>query len=149
MTHVATVSVLSGENLFRINNKKRNQNNFWWIETNQLIYNVNQSVGFYKSQFPGNLITFTKKSLMENFGVFCSISCLSFVNFEQICALIQTLNHLAKQAKCSNHVANTYLYGAIDCVFIMSPTYFKMNLYSIVAWMSRNTLPKTGTISEK
>ena len=42
---------------------------------------------------------------MENVGVFCGISCLSFVNFEQIWALIQTLNHLAKQAKCCEYLS--------------------------------------------
>ena len=33
-------------------------------------------------------------------------------------------------------------------VFIVSYTYFRVNLHSIVAWMSRNSLLETGTISE-
>ena len=35
-----------------------------------------------------------------------------------------------------------------DCVFIMSHTCFRVNLHSVVAWMSRNSLLETGTITE-
>ena len=35
-----------------------------------------------------------------------------------------------------------------DCVIIISRTRLRVNLHSIVAWMSRNSLLETGTISE-
>ena len=44
----------------------------------------------------------------------------------------------------------TVLQIKIRClyVFIMSCTRFRVNLHSIVAWMSRNSLLKTGAISK-
>ena len=61
----------------------------------------------------------------------------------------RTLNHLAKQAN-DWAVVRAYLNGAFDCyVIIMPRTCFRVNPHSIVAaWMSRNSLLKTGTISE-
>ena len=61
-----------------------------------------------------------------------------------------TLNHLAKLAKWLSCVVSTYLHGAFDCMLLtcMSRTRFRVNLYSIVAQMSRNSLLKTGAISE-
>ena len=53
----------------------------------------------------------------------------------------RTLNHLAKQTKWLSCVVVTYLYGVFD--FIMSRTRFRVNLQPIIAWMSRNTLPKS------
>ena len=34
------------------------------------------------------------------------------------------------------------------CVLIMSHTHFRVNLHSVVAWLSRNSLLETGVISE-
>ena len=34
------------------------------------------------------------------------------------------------------------------CKYLMSRTLFRVNLHSIVAWMSRNSLPEKGVISE-
>ena len=44
----------------------------------------------------------------------------------------QTLSHLAKLAKRLSCVVSTYLYGAFDCVIIMSHTSFRVNPHSIV-----------------
>ena len=34
------------------------------------------------------------------------------------------------------------------CVLVISHTHFRVNLHSVVAWISRNSLLKTGAISE-
>ena len=34
------------------------------------------------------------------------------------------------------------------CVFIMSHTHFRVNVYSVVAWMSRSSLLETDAITE-
>ena len=63
----------------------------------------------------------------------------------------RTLNHLAKLAKWLSCVLCTYLYGGIDCMYlvlVMSRTRFRVNPHSIVAWMSRNSLLEAGAKSE-
>ena len=59
----------------------------------------------------------------------------------------QTLNHLVKLTKGLRSVVSTHLYGKFDCVFITSQKCFRVNLHSVVAWMWRNALLKTGAIS--
>ena len=54
------------------------------------------------------------------------------------------LNRLAKLAKWLSCVVSIYLYGAL----IMSSMRFTLNLHSLVAWMSPNSLLETGAISE-
>ena len=55
--------------------------------------------------------------------------------------LIPTENKLMKQMHKLKH--NCWLY-----LMIMSPNHFRVNLHSTVAWMWRNSLLKTGAISE-
>ena len=45
-------------------------------------------------------------------------------------------------------VVISYPHAAFDCVFIMSHTRFRVNPHSAVARISRNSLLKTGAISE-
>ena len=59
----------------------------------------------------------------------------------------QTLNDLAKLTKWLNFVVGLYLHGAMT-VFCQVTYMFKVNLFAVVAWMSRNSLLKTGEISE-
>ena len=58
----------------------------------------------------------------------------------------QTLNDLAKLTKWLNFLG-LYLYGAMT-VFCQVTYMFKVNLFAVVVWMSRNSLLKTGEISE-
>ena len=59
----------------------------------------------------------------------------------------RTLNHLAKSAKFVkfvkfvSYVVSTY--GAFDCMLLSClSTHFRVNLHSVVAWMSRNSIFK-------
>ena len=45
----------------------------------------------------------------------------------------RTINHLVKLAKWFSCVLSTYLYGAFDCVLVMSRMRFRVNPHSIVA----------------
>ena len=61
----------------------------------------------------------------------------------------RTLNHVVKLAQmvvlCYESLS---VWCICLCVLIMSHTCFKVNLHSLVAWMSRNSLLETGAISE-
>ena len=59
----------------------------------------------------------------------------------------QKLNDLAKLTKWLNFVVGLYLHGAMT-VFCQVTYMFTVNLFAVVAWMSRNSLLKTGEISE-
>ena len=60
-----------------------------------------------------------------------------------------TLSHLTKLAKWLSCIVSTYLYGIFDCMLFSRyvRVCFGVNLHSIVAWMSKNSLLETGTIS--
>ena len=68
----------------------------------------------------------------------------------------RTLNHLATLAKWLSCVVSTYLtvhltvcyYATCMIRAFMSRSRFRVNLRSIVAWMSRNFLLEAGAISE-
>ena len=59
-----------------------------------------------------------------------------------------TLNHLAKLVKWLSCVVSTYLHSIFDCLSFSCQTCFRVNPHSVVAWMWRNSLLKTGAISE-
>ena len=60
----------------------------------------------------------------------------------------RTLNHLAKLAKWLSCVVSAYLYGAFNCVFFSCHIRVLKWIYTLNAWMSKNSLLKTGEIFE-
>ena len=59
----------------------------------------------------------------------------------------QTLNHLVKLAKWLSCVLSTYLYGALNCMFLSCHIrVFRVNPHPIVAWMLRNSLLELGMV---
>ena len=86
--------------------------------------------------------------------------CQYTFQFRQIC-VVTTHNNLTIKHIFFYHVnhyphgtsifvTNTNSQPCYHCLYvlIMSSTHFRVNLHSIVAWMSRNFLLETGTISE-
>ena len=59
------------------------------------------------------------------------------------CTCVNSKKKKKKKTKLLNQVCHIRLY-----VLVMSRTRFRVNLHSIVAWMSRNSLLKTGAKSE-
>ena len=100
-----------------------------------------------------------KKFIVRNRRDIWSLSDSSWIRTHNQLVRKQTLNHLAKLAKWLNCVVSIYMYCAFDgeylyvlCIWlyviIMLHTRFRVNLHSIVAWMSRHSLLETGAISE-
>ena len=60
-----------------------------------------------------------------------------------------TLNHLAKLAKWLSCVVSTYLCFAFDCMLLSCHVLVSEWIHTFYfAWMSRNSLLKTGVLSE-
>ena len=82
----------------------------------------NSSLELFKILIPG-IFFFPKRVLDNSSYCFC-------------CTVLNRLNLFASNLQLK----------AILCVYIMSHTRFKVNLYSVVAWMLRNSLLKTSSI---
>ena len=90
-----------------------------------------------------NIKNFSHKGCQIIVSLQCSDNHTSFWKLQPDCNCFSIGNLMSAVAALFS--ANTYqrLY-----VLIMSRTHFRVNLHSIFAWMSRNSLLETGAISE-
>ena len=71
-----------------------------------------------------------------------SLSDCSWTRIQNHLVRKRTLNYFVKLVKWLSCVLSTYLYGAFDCMFLSCHVHVWEWIHTIVAWMSRNSLPK-------
>ena len=89
-----------------------------------------------------------KKRLAQNRHNILSLSEGNGIRTHNHLVRKRTLNHLAKLAKWLSCVVSNYLYGAFDCMLLSRHVHVSEWIYTLAAWMPKNSLLKTSAIFE-